>query len=615
MTTLKRAFVILIFPVLIISFTHCAKMGAITGGPRDTEPPKVVDSDPPNYSVNFKGSRIEVTFDEYITLDNVNQQLIVSPPLENRVDVILKNKTLLIELNNELKDSTTYTLNFGNAIKDNNEGNLLSNYEFVFSTGSSLDSLSVYGRLVDAFDLKPPKEPVSILLYDDLSDSAFLKHSPLYVGKTGEDGYFAMNNLKSDTFHIFALKDLNSNYRFDLPNEEIAFLDTALYLTPEFFSRFIPDTLTADSLATDSLLTDSLSVMPSGPPGKSEGDSVQGIKGLEAAGKILVDLYLFQEESTQQYVTDNSRKEKYLLKFMLNKPVTDSFRIHSLSPPARGWYIPEENARRDTFSLWITDTSVMRMDTIALSLVYTATDSVGNKLPVTDTILFGYREPQKTRKKKTEVSDTVLSLQMNVRNKGTMELNNPLIFTTATPLRSVDTAFIHLFSKEDSLMIPEKYVLTKDSVNIRKAWLTKDWESKMTYQLSLLPGAFTDIYGMTNDTVSMNFTTRDKGYYGILHVDIKGVDCPSLVQLMDSKEKIIREVTVKKDRKVTFDYLQPAEYRVKFIHDCNDNGKWDTGNYIRGIQPEKVEFYNGEINIRSNWELEINQTLGQDRIP
>ena len=203
-------------------------MGQLSGGLKDTIPPVVLQSEPQNYSVNFKGQKIEITFNEFITLDNINQQLVVSPPVENRVDVRLKNKTILIDLNNELQDSTTYTLNFGDAIKDNNEGNLLNNFEYVFSTGNYLDSLSVYGRLVNSFDLKPSEDPVSILLYDDLSDSAFLKHGPLYVSKTGKEGYFAMNNLRSDTFHIFALKDLNSNFYFDLPNEEIAFLDTSL---------------------------------------------------------------------------------------------------------------------------------------------------------------------------------------------------------------------------------------------------------------------------------------------------------------------------------------------------------------------------------------------------
>ncbi len=597
---MKRSHLYFLLPAILLFLSDCAKIGSLTGGPKDTKPPVVLKSEPPNYSIHFKGQKIEITFDEFITLDNVNQQLVVSPPLKDRVDVILKNKTILIDLNNELQDSTTYTLNFGESIKDNNEGNILSNYEYVFSTGNFVDSLSIYGRLVDAFNLQPSKDPVSILLYNDLSDSAFLKESPLYVGKTDKEGYFALNNLKSDTFHIFALKDLNSNYRFDLPNEEIAFLDSALDITPEYFTRLHPDTLVVDSLnmEADSLM-------------QSRIDSFQQASARKYEGKILIRLFLFQENNEKQYLTDFSRKDRRVLKFSFNNPVTDSFRIISLDPAHENWYLPEKNALNDSFIFWVTEPSVIDMDTIRLAAIFTGTDSLGRKVSMSDTLNFAYREPAKNRKKTKEEPDSILILK-TINNKATQELNLPVVIRTDVPIANTDTSRIELFSKEDSVFTKENYRLQRDSMDIRLVRLYNPWKEKTTYRLLVLPGAITGIYGLTNDTTDVSFITRDEGYYGILHVGIRGVDCPVIVQLMDQKENILEEKFISKDEKVDFNYLKPAQYKIKFIHDYNGNRKWDTGNYLKGIQPEKVEYYDGEINIRSNWELEINEVLEKD---
>jgi len=599
---LKRLGLYFLLPVLVILLTHCAKIGSLTGGPKDTKPPVMIHAEPPNYSIHFKGQKIEITFDEFIVLDNVNQQLVVSPPVENRVDVRLKTKTILIDLNNELQDSTTYTLNFGDAIKDNNEGNLLNNFEYVFSTGDYLDSLAVYGRLVNAFDLLPSEDPVSILLYDDLSDSAFMKHGPLYVSKTGKEGYFALNNLKSDTFHIFALKDVNSNYTFDLPNEAIAFLDTSLYLTPAFFSRIIPDTVTTDTLtsvAGDSLLQEKI-------------DSSEVLTKEKYADKILVDLYLFTEDNARQYLTDFNRQQPNLLEFMFNKPVTDSFRILPIDPSSSSWYVEEDNPTRDTFKLWVADTSVISMDTVLLRLEYMVKDTLGNSVSTLDTLSFGYRKPEKSKKKKEEKPDTTLIVH-TIKDKATIDLNRPVFFSGENPYGNIDTTRISLFSRKDTVFIPEGYYLKRDTLNIRRVALYKTWKPETTYRIDVLPGAFTDIYGLTNDTLDVTFTSRSEGYYGTLHVDVKGVQCPLIVQLMDMKQKLIRETTITEDNIVSFNFLKPSRYMIKFIHDCNGNGKWDTGDYMKKIQPERVEYYNGEINVRSNWELEINQSVGGDR--
>ena len=246
---------------LILLLSDCAKIGSPTGGPRDEDPPKLVESEPENYSLNFEGNEIEITFDEYIRLNNINQELVISPPIGENPDVRLKNKSILINLmGTELKENTTYTLNFGMAIEDNNEGNELPNFEFVFSTGDYLDSLAVYGQVLEAFSLQPPEEPMTVMLYDTLSDSIVYREPPIYIGKTDEEGYFRIQNIRPDTFKLFALKDMNYNLLFDIPNEPVAFLDTVLLLNPEFFSKFEPDTAITDTTLIDTTVSDSLAI-------------------------------------------------------------------------------------------------------------------------------------------------------------------------------------------------------------------------------------------------------------------------------------------------------------------------------------------------------------------
>ncbi len=225
--------------LIVLICWSCAQLGSPTGGPRDEDPPRVTETVPPNYSTRFVAKKISITFDEYIVLDNVNQELIVSPPMEEKPEVKLRKKTIIIQFEESPKENTTYTFNFGSAIKDLHEGNKLLNYEYVFATGDVLDSLSVRGTLKYAEDLSSPEDPISIMLYNDLRDSVPLMDIPLYVGRSDDSGVFSVNNLRSDVYKVFALKDGNNNFLFDLPSEEIAFLDTSLIVNAEFSRRLL----------------------------------------------------------------------------------------------------------------------------------------------------------------------------------------------------------------------------------------------------------------------------------------------------------------------------------------------------------------------------------------
>ena len=212
----------------MVFLADCAKIGSPSGGPRDETPPRVEKSKPLNRSVNYNGSRIEITFDEFIRTDAISQELIVSPPFEERPEIRLRGKTLVIEWEEDIRDSTTYTFSFGESLKDLNEGNILRNYEFVFSTGGHLDSLAVLGTVVKSFDLVPHEENVFLMLYSNLSDSAPLLEVPDYVGKADANGNFLINNVRPANYRLFALQDLNRNYKYDVPEEYIGFLDSAI---------------------------------------------------------------------------------------------------------------------------------------------------------------------------------------------------------------------------------------------------------------------------------------------------------------------------------------------------------------------------------------------------
>ena len=206
-------------------FASCANITAPTGGEKDRTPPQIDSSETftPNFKTNFTDPQIILPFDEWVVLNDVLNQVIVSPPLEEPIDMTLKKRTVIIDFSEEtLRENTTYTINFGEAIKDLNEGNVPKNFRYIFSTGNVIDSFEVNGNVVDALTQKPV-EAVFVVLYDDLSDSVVHKERPYYFALTDENGQFNIPYVKQDTFKIFALKDENANYKYDLENEQIAF--------------------------------------------------------------------------------------------------------------------------------------------------------------------------------------------------------------------------------------------------------------------------------------------------------------------------------------------------------------------------------------------------------
>ena len=613
---------------MLFLFAGCAKMGYLEGGKKDEKPPVLINSKPHNYSTNINTQKIEINFDEYIVLKNVSQELIISPPLAKKPDVRLKNKTIIIDLKNELRENTTYTLNFGNAIADNNEGNSLTNFEFVFSTGPYLDSLSVNGTILNAFNLQASKEPIVVGLYDQLEDSVPMKTIPVYIGKTDNKGNFMINNIKADTFKLFALKDLNYNLLFDLPNEEIAFIDTLIFLNPEFLLslpvRIVkPDSTTKEDVGKENFVnpgkksigknrksTDSPQVTVDSLQKTSDSDSTLKKPLLPA---FYVDMFYFIQEGTRQYMTNKDRLNKESFQLSFNLPLKDDPIINVLDyNKAENWCITEINAKRDTFTYWITDTVLIKSDTLKLEVQYPMSDSMGAIFNKLDTIKFITRTvTAKTGRGKTEEKKPIVKLAVStLRNNGLLDYNTDFTFRFNFPLYEIDTSLLRLYVKVDTIEILQKYELVRDSTSSRIMILKSQWKEKAKYRIRALPGAFNDIYYHSNDTLTTNFTLQEKTYYGKLIVTLSELTTPVMVQLMNEKEIVLRTKNAETDGKLIFDLLNPGKYIIKFVFDVNGNNKWDTGDYLKNIQPEKVIYYIGEINIRSNWDLEVNQNMG-----
>lgn len=566
--------------IVVVLLSNCAKIGAPSGGKLDETPPAIKKSVPENFSINTKPTEFEITFDEYVQLKEINQKLLISPPLQERPEIRLKGKSLIVELKEELKENTTYTFNFFDAIVDNNEGNPIENFEYVFSTGEELDSLSLSGNVIKAFDLEVD-ENVYVLLHKNTEDSAFNKLTPDYVTKADEEGNFRINNLKADSFRIYALKDVNMNYMFDQSGEAIAFLDTAIFIKPNSQAEL------------DSNLLDSAAVILRPPD----------------LGNL--NLYLFQEEIKEQYLKSQERNRSQHLLFVFNEPLTEHPELNLIEKETQtDWFLREEYVLKDSVSYWIKDTSISNIEFLNLELIYLKEDSANNLVKFRDTINLRYTKTVQTRPRRRETEPTeipvpTIAITSNISRSRSFDLNKRIKLETPTPIIQTDTSKMLLVEAEDTLKKHVEYEFIKDNLSQRICYLSVPWTEDKSYDLTFYPGAFVDMYNTTNDTTIQHFKTQSLEYYGAILLSLSNLEDNLIVQLLDMKDEVLREQVVKTDSLIEFRYLSPGQYKLKAIVDWNSNGKWDTGNFAEKKQPEEALFYTEEIQIRSNWDYEL----------
>jgi hypothetical protein len=590
---------------MIAAFWQCAKMpGSISGGPKDQTPPKFVYSTPANYSTHFNAKRADIYFDEFLQLKDVNNQFYSSPPIAKQPEILLYNKMVRINLKEPLLPGMTYSFDFGEALVDNNEANKLTGFLYTFSTGNHIDSLTFTGQVLNAFDLTPRKKddktPIWVLLYDDLSDSAVYKHVPTYIARTDNLGFFTISHIRPDTFRIFALRDMGNNLIFDMPAEQVAFSDSLIIADQRYYHD--PELPFPTSLSVPDTIKE---------------------KNPELIHKDIV-LYLFQEPPTKQYRIAYERKESNLLRFVYNLPVdTLKIDIGDYRPEGK-WFELESSRNNDTLDYWLLDTALVNRGTLMVNMLSPRTDSLNQLVYINDTLKMLFEPPKtaattgRSRRdrdeepvKKPRTAVETMLLTPNVGNNGTMDLTSRMLLTASQPIEHIDRSKIILQEAVDSLKKSVPYTLVQDTVNMRKSYL--DWTLKedTKYFLTVDSMAFKSIYRVNNDSTGITFTTQKKDYYSSIEITLDSVPCPLIVQaLKGEKEDIVKQVALTDGNVVLLDYLKPDKYKLKVIFDKNGNGKWDTGQYLKKIQPEKVEYFSEpEITTRSGWKTELQWTL------
>ena len=580
----------------VVIISSCANQGFPTGGPKDTIPPVLVETNPKFAALNFKGDEVRFTFNEYLNIENVSENLVVSPPLSKRPTIKTKSKTLIVGFNENLKDSTTYSLDFKNSIADNNEKNPYKNMRFSFSTGPVYDSLRIAGRVMDAFTMNQ-KEQELVMLHRNLQDSAVFTLQPDYIAKTDQNGIFLIDNIAPGKYHLFALNDANSNLKYDEGAEKIAFIDSVIIPSAEYVEEL--DTLVN---GLDSFL-------------------VYGHTQFHPAPFYLRQ---FTEDIFDQYLKRDERETRYECVFVFNESVKDTFSVKlvNYNPAPKNWYRLEYNENVDSLVVWIADTTLAKKDTLQMEISYFQLDSANQVYLHKDTLEMNFRDKtenisRRARRTKEEEEKPEPINQFNwlvTSGSSKQELNQDIEITSPEPMKYFDSTMVRLYNTDDTLKTSLRFIIEKDTSAWRTYKIHYNWEPETKYTLEIDSAACINVYGITSRKLTKNFTTREEDYYGSLKLILNHVEMPMIVQLLENndKEKVLYEKSIEKDGSVLFDYLAPGKLKIKVIYDKNGNGKWDTGSYQDKIQPERVAYINQVHKVRSNFDEEITWNVEPD---
>lgn len=562
----------------------CASIGRPDGGPLDEAPPRVVGSSPVAGALNNTKKRVVIEFDEFIKLEKANEKVVVSPPQIQQPDIKPSGKHITVNLLDSLKPNTTYTIDFSDAIIDNNEGNPLGNYAFTFSTGATIDTMEVAGTVLEASNLEPVKGML-VGLQSNLADSAFTKLPFDRVARTDSRGHFSIRGVAPGKYHLFGLNDADQNFTFSQKSEAIAFSDSLVI--PRFEERIRQDTLWVDSLTIDTIMEKQYThYLPDN-----------------------MVLRSFAEKVTSQYLVKTERltPPKFTLYFAAEADTLPV--LKGLNFDEKDAFIIEKNLRNDTIHYWIKDSLLYKQDTLTMSLNYLYTDTLNQLVPRIDTLRLVPKRvkkeeaPKKKKKKDEDAPEPTVFLTVNTHAPSAMDVYDYISLTFEEPIASFDTAAVHLREKVDSLWKDVPFIFERDTSQLRKYDLLYDWEHGKEYEFSVDSTAFKGQYGLFTDKIKQAFKVRPKEEYAAIYFNVSGADSIAFVQLLDAQDKVLRQVPVI-DGQADFYYLNPGKYCARLINDTNNNGVWDTGLYAGKQQPEMVYYYPQIVEPKANWELE-----------
>ena len=594
-------------------FTSCARMGTPDGGWYDETPPKVLGATPADKATDVKAQKVKISFDEFVKIDNPTENVIVSPPQLQAPEIKATGKSIEVKLLDSLKANTTYTIDFSDAISDNNEGNPLGNYTYSFSTGAEIDTMEVSGYVVAAENLEPVKG-ILVGLYANLADSAFEKQPMLRVSRTDSRGHFVIKGVKRGTYRVYALQDVDGNYQFNQKSEMIAF-------NHELIKPSVMDDTRQDTLWSDSL-------------------HIADIKRVGYAHFLPdnITLCAFHEVLTSRYLLSVTRNEAnhFAVNFSYGNPKLPQ--IKGLNFNAHDAFIAIPNAKRDTIDYWLRDTALVNQDTLRMEMTYLMTDSAGQLVSQTDTLEVLSKQPYERRmkqlkatyekwqkqqeklKKKGEPYQTEMprpTLAIRMQNANEIDPEKRLQLQFETPISTIDTTKVHLYTKVDSLWYRANYQLLPatrrnaegrfvrpDSLKYGMNYeISADWKPGQDYSFETDSTAFTDIYGAVTPKYKQGFKVKSDDEFGSLVITLTGLDGqPCIVQLLDRNDKVIKEVAAE-HQQAEFYYLKPETYYLRLFVDSNHNGIWDTGDYAKDRQPEAVYYYPGKIECKAKWDL------------
>lgn len=600
---------------VIAAVMSCARMGQPDGGWYDETPPSVIGASPDDGATNVRQQKISIFFDEFVKIDNATEKVVVSPPQAEMPEIKSAGKKIEVELKDSLRANTTYTIDFSDAISDNNEGNPLGNYAYTFSTGDRIDTLQVSGHVLEAENLEPIKG-ILVGLYSDMADSAFVSSPMIRIAHTDSRGQFVIKGVAPGSYRIYALQDMDGDYKFSQKSEKIAF--TTDIITPSTTGATRQDTTWLDSLR---------------------------IKSISKVGytRFIPDdivLKAFTEPLTDRYLIKSERQEPDHFTFFFSYGNDSLPQIKGIGFDSSDAFIIEHSEKRDTVTYWLKDTTLVNRDTLNVQLRYMATDTLGHLQLQTDTLQMLSKKPyerrmkekkksfeewqkqQERRKKRGQPYDSIMPpepLDYDISVPQKLRPDENIHFEFKTPLANIDISKIHLYSKRDTLWYNAPFDLLPDrkdtldhadttyagtpELHLRKYVLMGEWKPDIEYSLEIDSAAFTDIYGKSTKKLKQGFKVSALSEFGTLLLSINGTDGqPIVVQLLDTSDKPVKEVKTS-GTTAEFFYIKPGRYYLRMFVDSNNNGIWDTGDYASGRQAEEVFYYPEPVECREKWDI------------
>ena len=597
---------------IIIILTGCAKMGQPDGGWFDETPPRVVGTFPEDQSTEVDTRNITILFDEYIKLENPTEKVVISPPQLEAPEIKGAGRRITVQIMDSLKPNTTYTIDFSDAISDNNEGNPMGNYTYSFSTGNVIDTMEVAGQVVEAENMEPLKG-ILVGLYSNLSDTAFTTSPMLRVARTNSSGKFIIKGVAPGQYRVYALQDADGNYQFSQKSEKIAFSHEIV--VPSSKPDVRQDTIWRDSLHIDNIIqTGYTHFLPDD-----------------------IVLKAFTETQTERFLLKTERKQPECFTMFFTYGNSQLPVIEGLNFDATDAFMIESTPQRDTLTYWLRDTTLVNQDTLLVKRSYLATDTAGVLSSVTDTIEIISRQPyakrlkekqkeyekwEKAQEKAKKRGDEYLTemppqpLEIKISVQSDMMPDGTVIFESATPLLEPDISKIHLTTKIDTITEEKKFILTplgndttlSNSV-CRTYMLRPDctgnlWTPGTQYSLEADSAAFTDIYGFASAPVKKGMKVRKEEDFTTITFHVASTEqAPYVGQLLDNGEKVVKQVS-SPSGDLTFQFVKPGNYYLRVWVDNNNNGRWDTGNYNDDRQAEAVYYYPEKFECKAHWPFE-----------